>query len=429
VELRDACREGSVPAAGTHPAAYEEGLIMWRRSGGAPKTDRRANCGVFAVAIMASMFLSGTGAIAATSAGSSAPQLPKPPANGEMAFVISNLLPAVYPGKDACPNGTANMVRDNFLSTVSPAERARLLKPENEPELTAKWKAYGFSADHRMNVCANYDKFDHPLYKTVQSKIAYGLDLDNDASGKPNDPYVCPHQNFVGPTGEKGVDNQAYRALGCERNERAADGGVGGDVSGYRSFLMSDYTIVMILRNVHSLVNDDNVEVIFASSPNQPITDSQQNFIHDASYQVTTNPRWRNVLHGHIHNGVLQTDTHDIVLTRPIGLGGSRGLHQEWDFARGRVEFTFKPDGTLDGVIDGYAPLTMMMQYEIYGGAGTVTVADDDCASKYRTLKAMADGERDPKTGQCNRISTVLKLEAVPAFVFDQPAGTKTAAK
>jgi len=28
---------------------------------------------------------------------------------------------------------------------------------------------------------------------------------------------------------------------------------------------MIDYTIVMILRNVHSLVNDDNVEVLLAS--------------------------------------------------------------------------------------------------------------------------------------------------------------------
>ena len=79
-------------------------------------------------------------------------------------------------------------------------------------------------------------------------------------------------------------------------------------------------------------------------------------------------------------------------------------------------------------MIGGYAPLETFIQYEIYGGAGTVTVADMDCSSQYRTLKALADGDRDPKTGQCNRISTVLKVEAVPAFVFDQPAGTKTAA-
>src|SRR5579862_2247701 len=80
------------------------------------------------------------------------PQWPAPPANGEMGFVISTFGVAVYPGKDACPNGLSPMVRDNFLTTVSAEERERLQKPENEPELTQRWKAYGFSPDKRMNV-------------------------------------------------------------------------------------------------------------------------------------------------------------------------------------------------------------------------------------------------------------------------------------
>ena len=111
-------------------------------------------------------------------------QLPAPPANGEMGFVFSTSWSPSIPASGACPNGLANMVRDNFLSNLPPAERARLLKPENEPELTKDWKAYGFSPDHRMNVCGNYDQFDHPLYKTVQSKIAYGVNLDGDTSGE-----------------------------------------------------------------------------------------------------------------------------------------------------------------------------------------------------------------------------------------------------
>jgi hypothetical protein len=233
----------------------------------------------------------------------------------------------------------------------------------------------------------------------------------------------------VSPTGEKGVDNQAYRALGCERNWRAADGVNPGEIHiGYKDSIMSDYTIVLILHNVHSLVNDDNVDVILASSPDKPITDSQQNFIRDASYQVMKDPRWRNVLHGHIHNGVLTTETKDILLQRPIGLGGNRGLRSVYDFARGKLELTFKPDGTVEGVMGGYAPLITFMQQEIFGGAGTVTVADIDCSSQYVTLKKLADGERDPTTGQCNRISTVMQVDAVPAFVFDQAATTKTAA-
>jgi hypothetical protein len=388
----------------------------------------------FIASVALGLFACGTAAQAATSsAATSAPassaQSPAPPASGELGFVLSTFVDAIYPGmKDACPDGLANMVRDNFLSTLPPEERARLLKPENEIELTKRWKDYGFSADHKMNVCSNYDKFDHPLYKTVQSKISYGLDLDGDASGKPNDSYVCPHQNFTGPAGEKGVDNQYYRAIGCERNHRGPDGKVGDILIGDKSALMSDYTIVILLRNVHSLVNDDNVEVILASSQDLPIADSQQNFIRDASYHVTANPHWRNVLHGHIHDGVLTTDSKDIVLQRQLGIGARRGRPVDWDFARSKLRLTFNPDGTLSGVMGGYVPLTMYMLQAIGGGAGTVTVGNQDCNSQYRTIKALADGERDPATGQCNRISDARLIEATPAFVFDQIAGTKTAA-
>jgi hypothetical protein len=365
---------------------------------------------------------------AASAGPPAATQLPAPPASGEMGFVFSAFVDAVYPGmQDACPDGLANLVRDNFLSTLPLEERARLQKPENEPELTKRWKAYGFSPDHRMNVCANYDKFDHPLYKTVQSKIAYGVNLDGDASGEhPHDPYVCPHQKFVSPIGEKGIDNQYYRAMGCERNHRGPDGKVGDVLIGDKSALMSDYTIVMILRNVHSLVNDDNVEVLLASSQDKPIVDSQQNFVRNASYHVTKNPKWRNVLRGHIVNGVLTTESSDIVLERQLG-NKPRGVPTDWNFARSRLKIVFKPDGTLDGVIGGYVPLIMYMLQAIGGSAGTVTVADMDCSSQYRTIKALADGERDPATGQCDRISSAMHIEAVPAFVFDHTTTTAEA--
>ena len=68
----------------------------------------------------------------------------------------------------------------------------------------------------------------------------------------------------------------------------------------------------------------------------------------------------------------------------------------------------------------------MLKRQQIGGGPGTVTVADIDCNSQYRTLKAMADGDRDPATGQCNRVSLGMHIQAVPAYVFDD-AVTKTA--
>jgi hypothetical protein len=34
-------------------------------------------------------------------------------------------------------------------------------------------------------------------------------------------------------------------------------------------------------------------------------------------------------------------------------------------------------------------------------------------------MKRLADGDRDPKTGQCTSISTQYRIKAVPAFVVD----------
>jgi hypothetical protein len=361
--------------------------------------------------------------------GASTP-LPAPPASGEMGYVFSLFVPAVYPGmKDNCPNGASNMVRENFLASLPSEERERLLKPENEPELTTRWKAYGVPGPGRRNLCSNFDEFpDHPLYKTVQGKISYGLKLDN-SDGK-SDPYVCPHEKFTSPTGEKGVDNQMYRALGCQREWRGADGKIGDVLPGYKGLLATgEYTFVMILRNVHSLVKDDDVEVVLASTADKPIVDTQQNFIYKASYHVIANPSFRTVLHGHIVNGVLTTDSKDVQLYRPVTQGSGKKMAElfVWDFARSRLQFTFKPDGSLEGVMGGYAPLTLFMPNEIGGGAGTVTVADIDCASQFNTVKKLADGERDPRTGQCSRISTAFLMAAVPAFVMDQSAATRTA--
>lgn len=352
-----------------------------------------------------------------------------PPANGELGFVFSVFTPAIYPGmKENCPDGWANLVRENYLTTLPPAEQKRLLDPANEAEFTERWKAYAVGPNH-MNICTNYDQMEHPIQKTVQGGISYGLNLDGGSSGPPSDPYVCGHQKFTSPTGETGIDNQAYRALGCERIWRGQDGKAGDIALFSKSTLATgEYTIVLLLRGVHSLVNDDNVEVILASSPDRPVVDAKQNFIFNASFGITPNPRWRNLLNGRIVNGVLMTDPKDILLTRPIGLQGARGQRAEWDFGRSRLRLAFRPDGSLEGLIGGYQPLLSLIQPQVLGGIGSVNAAGIDCASEYATLQKLADGRRDPATGQCNAISSAWQVDAVPAFVFDRPeAGAKIA--
>jgi hypothetical protein len=338
----------------------------------------------------------------------------------ELGFVVSTFHYAIYPGMtDNCPAGFANTNSDAYLASLSPAERARLSKPENEEEFSRLWKASVRGPDN-TNLCTNFDQFpERGLQRTVQGKVSYGLDLD----GKKHSTDTCAHEEFDGPAGERGIDNQAYRAMGCMRMWRSSDGTPGDFIRYQQEWLSSgEFTNVLVLRGVDSLANDDEVEVIVASSLDQPVVDAQQRFIDGATYALADNPRWRNVLKGRIRDGVLTTQAKDIVLRQPIQSSENmpRMLRTENVFRQGRLRLTFQPNGSVRGVMAGYAPLLQLFERSAVTGVGATDVVNYDCAASYNTLKRLADGGRDPKTGQCTTISTAFEVAAVPAFVVEK---------
>ncbi|MBV1691026.1 hypothetical protein KRR38_25940 [Novosphingobium sp. G106] len=354
-------------------------------------------------------------------------RLPSPPADGVMGFVVEGFYPPVVMGKDACPTGPAPRLRDVYLNTQAPAERQRLALKENEQELTQRWHAYAFGPNG-TNICSQPDMFDHPLTPTVQSKMSWGLDLDGGSKAD-----TCDHEDFVTPNGEKGIDNQEYRALGCTLEYRGVDG-ISNDIqTGMKQFHSSgEWTQVILLRGVDSLQNDNDVEVIYANTADRPAADSKGKFLRGSSFTIDdTEPRHRNVLHARIVNGVLTTDPGDIALAQTWGQGGARdirGNRGQYRFAKARLRLQFQSDGSVTGMLGGYRPLFDVIEAEALGGAGTALVAGIDCASYMKTLRRMADGLKDPKTGQCHGISSAFQLSAIPAFVNDIPAA-RTAAR
>lgn len=339
--------------------------------------------------------------------------LPTPPANGEMGFVLSSFVWAVHQGDEDCPDGLAGTVREHYLETLPANERTRLLLKQNEPELTQRWKSYAVGPDN-TNICTNPELFDRPNQRMVQGKVSAGLDLDQ---GKPG----CGHAEFTSPEGIKGIDNQAYRALGCTRNWRGVDG-KGGDIRGFNNFLATgEHTMVLLLRGVDSLQDDPLVEMIWASTNDRPVLDTKRNFVSGASFSVAE-AKWRNVLRGSIHNGVLTTQPADIRLNRRIGHGGVRGQTSEYMLYSARTQLAFQPDGTIKGLLGAYQTPRNLIATTLLGGVGAATVAGIDCAAEFQTLTRMADGLRDPATGQCTGVSTAYEVEAVPAFVNDLPA-------
>jgi hypothetical protein len=343
--------------------------------------------------------------------------LPKPPAGGEMGFVVSAFLPAIVHGPDACPEGTAKKMREAYLESLPPQERARLLVKANEPELVKSWQATVFGAGG-TNLCSQPDMFNRPLLPTVQSKRSYGLDLDGGSSES------CAHDEFTSPDNAPGIDNQEYRVMGCTLEWQGKDGTSSDQEVGMRQFHASgEWTQAILLRGVDSLDNDPQVEVIYGNTPDRPVSDSKGQFLPGASFTISnTLPRHRNVLKGRILKGVLTTDPADILLTQTWGQGGARdirGNRTKFDFRKARLQLRFKPDGKLEGVIGGYRPVFDVIQSPALGGAGSSLVAGIDCAAYLATLRKYADGERDPKTGQCTAVSAAMRVTAIPAFVND----------
>lgn len=376
-----------------------------------------------ALAVVAIAFAPAGPAIEPAVAQPASAALPAPPANGIMGFVVQEFVPPVIQGQDACPQGPALKIKDQYLASLPEAERVRLSLKENEPELTKRWQATVFGAGG-TNICSQPDMFDRPLLRTVQSRNAWGLDLDKDAESE-----SCEHEEFSTPDGRDGIDNQEYRVMGCTLEWRGKDGVAGDIASGMRQFHASgEWTQVILLRGVNSLVHDADVEVIYANTADRPPADSKGNFLRGASFAVNdTAPRHRNVLKGQIENGVLTTSPQDIRLAQTWGQGGARdirGTRSRYDFRRARLRLVFQPDGSLQGLVGGYRPVFDVIQSPSIGGFGAATTAGIDCAAMLGTLRKHADGVRDPKSGKCTAVSSAMRLSAVPAFVNDLPAAT-----
>ncbi|PLK27797.1 hypothetical protein C0V78_04375 [Novosphingobium sp. TH158] len=354
---------------------------------------------------------------------SPAQALPAPPANGVMGFVVSDFTPPVIQGKDACPDGPALKLRDSYLAGLDPGERARLTLKENEKELTSRWQATAFGPNG-TNLCSQPDMFKRPEMRTVQSKVAWGLDLDEGGGGD-----TCAHEGFTTPTGETGIDNQEYRALGCKLEWRGVDGMTGDQEVGLKQFYSSgEWTQVILLKGVDSLQNDPQVEVIYANTPDRPVIDGKGNWLRGMTFSISdTAPRHRNVLKGKIVNGVLTTEPATIKLAQTWGQGGTRdirGNRGKWEYHKARIRLAFQPDGSMKGMLGGYRPVFDPILSPSLGGAGSALVAGIDCAAELAALKKLADGLKDPKTGKCTGISGAQRMAAIPAFVNDIPQRT-----
>jgi hypothetical protein len=313
------------------------------------------------------------------------------------------------PMEQECPQGFEMTVEESFLSQQTPAERERLLKPENAREYQSKWKGEFIHGPGGENVCNNPKSFMNDprrfIYRGTASKIAYGMNLDGTTDGRATK-NTCAHQKFSGVNGEPAVDNQLYRAMGCSKLARNT----------MRAARMYMEPFLVEVKGIDDFRNDDRVEVGIYTTQDTPIQGSAGLPLPNQTIGITSNPRWRTTVPGRIVNGQIMTDViPTLYLKWVLATWGPLG-EQDHEFRDARFRLTIEPDGRLAGMMAAYRPIENIFTVGRCC-AGTASVANNDCASEHKTLVAFADGYPDPETGTCTAISSVTNIKGIPVFV------------
>jgi hypothetical protein len=286
----------------------------------------------------------------------------------------------------------------------------------------------------RANACMNPEEFKpDPNFKTVKVRDikAYGIDLDGQesrASAKPA-PGTCAHDDLQGMNGERGIDNQFYRVVGCSKSYQST-----GQSNGYTiEMLTGSWGILITLDGVDDIRNDESVEVgLFANADPIELSPNREP-LRNATYAIDQDPRFQARTRGRIKDGVLTTDPVNVRFHKI-----TNGIYLERPLNDARVSMTLSPDGVLEGYLAGYTPVEDIydFQYAYRNGRkadgspadrrlimisahGQAAVLGHTCNGAYYALHELADGNRDPKTGRCSSISTQYRIKAIPAFVVD----------
>ena len=360
--------------------------------------------------------------------------------NGSAGFVVSEFKYALAQDAEktgACPKGMSLSAVEIFAST-----------PEGKRRKAEADEAYGkrldagamqlSTAPNGQNLCLNPEagKPDQ-YYRTVDAADIRvdGVDVDGLDSRLPGPSAgVCPHQDFAGTDGTRGVDNQFYRVVGCDRSFQST--GLSNGLS--IEMLTGSWGIVLTLRGIDDLRNDDDVEVgLFANADPIQLSPVREPLAY-ATYAMERDPRFRATTRGRIKDGVLTTEPVDVRFRSIIN-----SMRLERPLRDARLRVSLSEEGVMEGYLAGYTPVDEMYDFQIgfrngkdgkgelaslklrVGSAnGAARVLGYTCPGVYYSLHKYADGHPDPRTGQCTSISTQYRIKAIPAFVVDVASGS-----
>jgi len=320
--------------------------------------------------------------------------------DGRIGYVMTNLFWSVYQTDDAkeeCPQGFNDGPREQF-EKLYPDHRGMTVEETQLAKEVETW----LPTDEP-------DGF--PFYE-VEGKYSWGLNLDGETG--PND-FVHPE------TGEEGIDNEVYRAVGCIIGFRGPDG---------VEFIFQDKAIIderynrmMIeLSGVDDLENDDQVTVTLYRGLDTLLTDATGLKVMPGGSQ-RVDRRWGESLirqaKGRIVDSVLTTEPIDEVVIPWQNLRVP-SIHLFRDF---RFRLELRLDGAA-GIVAGYADVDTWYK-QLIRNDSTHHLSNGQISgiSLYKALRRLADAYPDPESGANTAISTSLDVKLTQVFIVHPDEG------
>jgi hypothetical protein len=347
----------------------------------------------------------------AAAAGAAA-QSPVPSAT--RSFVVTYFWNAFSPGPNDCPEGLNPPPDKEVAISRLPPEKREEYRNSDQKVL----RIISNRGPSGENVCASPTLVPDPGFRVAQGGVQEGLNLKG--SGGPAAGQLCKRLELTSPAGETGIDNQLSRVMACVQHRRADGFFPKYFVNQMRS---GEFAYLIEVSGIEAEGTEGDVKVGLFASADPIVLDGSGRPLSHASLQVTDDPHYQHVLNGHFRDGVIMTEAADINL--PLG-----SVFQKLELRNAKLRLTLHPDGSADGVLDGYQD--WRAYYTSNAGAGGIAETSGgpfQCPGLYNALKNAADAYPDPQTGECSFISAAYKIEAIHAFVIHPQAGAAQTAR
>jgi hypothetical protein len=238
----------------------------------------------------------------------------------------------------------------------------------------------------------------------AQGPIALGVNLDGKIG--PND--------FTSPEGEKGIDNQLYRVIGCVRNYRR-EGELGIITTKWRQ-QESFNRLIIEITGIDSLENDDDVQVtLYRGVGDIMMNATGTEYLPGGTQRIDRRwgKRFIQTWHGSIKNGLLTTEAVDAWIPEMGAFADASQLF----FHGMRFQLKLTPTKAV-GFLAGYADVDVWY-YALNTAWAThhQSYGQSSAPSIYRAVRRLADGYPDPKTGQNQGISSALEVTFTQVYI------------